>query len=132
MKRAILFFTLSLFAFGTVLAQEEKVDEVTAQQKLMKAKEFREDNQKYLKSLGMDEDQMIDIDNVNSCHSFTLERISHYATDKGTQKKHLEMAKTNHRAQLDLIMGAKNREKYEKYVTEKVRKMQASMQAGKQ
>jgi|688.fasta_scaffold110566_3 hypothetical protein len=132
MKRTILFITMALIAFGTVQAQQEKVDEVTAEQKLMKAKEFREDNQKYLKSLGMDDDQMIDIDNVNSCHSYTLERISHYATDKGAQKKHLDMAKANHRAQLDLIMGAKNREKYEKYVTEKVRKMQASMQAGKQ
>ena len=132
MKRTILSIALAVIAFGTSLAQQQGIDQLTSEQKLMKAKEFREDNQKYLKSLGMGDDQLIDIDNVTSCHAFTVERISHYAKDKSAQKKHLDMAISNRQAQLDLIMGAGNRQKYEKYLAEKVRNIQSSMQSGKQ
>ena len=132
MKRTILSIALAVFAFGTAQAQQQSTEELTSEQKLMKAKEFREDNQKYLKSLGMDDDQLIDIDNVTSCHAFTVERISHYAKDKNAQKKHLDKANSNRQEQLDLIMGAGNRQKYEKYLADKVKNIQASMQSGKQ
>ena len=132
MKRTFLFLALTVMCIGSAHAQQQKTDELTDEQKLMKAKEFREDNQKYLKSLGMDDDQLIDIDNVTSCHAFTVERISHYAKDKSAQKKHLDKANSNRQEQLDLIMGAGNRQKYEKYLADKVRSIQSSMQSGKQ
>ena len=118
---------LALIA-GTVLsAGAQNWENMTDEQKAQKAKEFREDNQKYLKSLGLSEDQMIDLDNVNSCHAFALERIAHYSKDEATKKKNMEMANSARKLQMDLIMGPDNRAKYEKYLTDKAMKIQGQL-----
>lgn len=54
---------------------------------MRKAKDFREDKQKFLKDLGLTDDPLIDVDNVNACYTFSLERINSYGKDNATKQK---------------------------------------------
>src|SRR5215470_3360484 len=121
MKKAIVFFAVCLAAMTVVHAQ--KWDELTEEQKLSKAKSFREDNQKYLKStLGMTQTQLNDIDNVNLCFLSTLDRIDRYAKDDATKEKYADALWEVRWAQLDAIMGKEKHEKFAEYLKAKVEK----------
>ncbi|MFI5155306.1 MAG: hypothetical protein ACHQEM_03940 [Chitinophagales bacterium] len=86
-KKTILLIIVSTMVVTIVHAQ--KWSDLTQEQEVMKAKEFRADNQKYLKdSLGMSGQQATDIDNVNLCFLGTLDRIDRYAKDQATREKY--------------------------------------------
>src|SRR6516225_4680692 len=103
---------------------EAPVHKCHIKNKKMKAKEFRADNQKYLKdSLGMTEQQMTDIDNVNICFLSTLDRIDRYAKDDATKQKYAKAVNEARWAQIDVIMGADKHDKYAAYVKAKLSKV---------
>jgi hypothetical protein len=121
MKKVILFFSVLMAVFTATNAQ--KWDELTEEQKLSKAKSFREDNQKYLKNtLGMTQTQLSDIDNVNLCFLSTLDRIDRYAKDDATKEKYADALWEVRWAQLDAIMGKEKHEKFAEYLKAKVDK----------
>ncbi len=121
MKKAILFAVICL-AFVNV-SNAQKWSELSQEQKLMKAKEFRADNQKYLKTtLGMTQTQMDDIDNVNICYLSTLDRIDRYGKDDATKEKYAKAITEARRAQLDVIMGAEKHKQYAEYIKGKIQK----------
>jgi hypothetical protein len=121
MKKVILFFSVLMAVFTATHAQ--KWDELTEEQKLSKAKSFREDNQKYLKNtLGMTQTQLSDIDNVNLCFLSTLDRIDRYAKDDATKEKYADALWEVRWAQLDAIMGKEKHEKFAEYLKAKVDK----------
>jgi hypothetical protein len=122
MKKTILFIAIALAAFSSSKAQ--KWSDLTQEEKVMKAKQFRADNQKYLKdSLGMTDEQMSDIDNVNICFLSTLDRIDRYAKDDATKQKYAKAVNEARWAQLDAIMGADKHDKYAEYVKAKIKKV---------
>jgi hypothetical protein len=91
----------------------------------MKAKEFRADNQKYLKNtLGMTQKQLDDIDNVNICFLSTLDRINRYGKDEAAKEKYAQAVIDARSAQLDAIMGVDKRKQYGNYVAEKLKKFE--------
>jgi hypothetical protein len=121
MKKTILFIMWCVIAATAVNAQ--KWSEMNDEQKMMKLKSFRADNQAYLKNtLGMTEQQMTDIDNVNICYLSTLDRISRYAKDDATKEKYADAITQGRWAQLDAIMGADKHEQYAKYLKDKIEK----------
>src|SRR6478672_6324250 len=104
MKKTILFIMWCVIA--ATAANAQKWSEMTDEQKMMQLKSFRADNQAYLKTtLGMTEQQLTDIDNVNICYLSTLDAISQ-----------------GRWAQLDAIMGADKHEQYAKYLKDKIEK----------
>ncbi len=127
MKNAILSIMVCIIAATAVSAQ--KWSDMTDEQKMMQLKSFRADNQNYLKStLGMTEQQMTDIDNVNVCYLSTLDRISRYAKDDATKEKYADAVSQGRWAQLDAIMGADKHEQYAKYLKDKIEKASANKQ----
>jgi hypothetical protein len=103
-------------------AHAQKWNELTEEQKVMKLKEFRADNQKYLKTkLGMSQQQLDDIDNVNLCYLSTLDRIDRYGKDDATKEKLAEVISEARYAQLDAIMGADKHKQYVEYVKGKIK-----------
>lgn len=124
MKRTILFIMACVMS-AAVNAQ--KWSELTDEQKMMKLKSFRADNQNYLKNtLGMTQQQMTDIDNVNVCYLSTLDRISRYAKDDAAKEKYADAVSQGRWAQLDAIMGADKHEQYAKYLKDKLEKADAA------
>ncbi len=122
MKKTILIITIAIAAFTTTNAQ--KWSDLTQEEKVMKAKQFRADNQQYLKdSLGMSADQMDDIDNVNICFLSTLDRIDRYAKDDATKQKYAKAITDARWAQLDVIMGADKHKQYSEYIKSKLKKV---------
>src|SRR6516225_9881408 len=122
MRNTILFIVASIISVTSLHAQ--KWSDLTKEQKVMKAKEFRADNQKYLKdSLGLTQTQMDDIDNVNICFLSTLDRIDRYANDDATKQKYAKAVNEARWAQLDAIMGADKHDKYAEYVKAKIKKV---------
>ena len=120
MKKTILFFMVCALAAA---ASAQKWSELTDEQKMMKLKSFRTDNQNYLKNtLGMTPQQMTDIDNVNICYLGTLDRINRYAKDDATKEKYADAVSQGRWAQLDAIMGAEKHEQYAKYLKDKIEK----------
>ena len=120
--RNLIFFIL-VFVAGATGASAQSWDQLNDEQKLMKAKEFRADNQKYLKNtLGMTQTQLDDIDNVNVCYLSTLDRINRYAKDDAAKEKLADVLAEARSAQLDAIMGVEKRDKYMAYVKEKIGK----------
>src|SRR6516225_2851001 len=102
MKKTSLFVGICLAFVSSTHAQ--KWSDLTKEEKTMKAKEFRADNQKYLKdSLGMTEQQMTDIDNVNICFLSTLDRIDRYAKDDEAKQKYAKAVSDARWGQLDAI-----------------------------
>jgi hypothetical protein len=120
MKKTI--FMLAFMVAGVISLNAQKWDQLSGEQKLMKAKEFREDNQKYLKTtLGLTEEQCTDIDNVNVCFLSTLDRIDRYIPDVEDKKKYAKTLLQSRAIQLDAIMGADKRKKYIGYIQEKLK-----------
>ncbi len=121
MKKTILFIVVCVVT--AIAANAQKWSEMTDEQKMMKLKSFRADNQAYLKNtLGMTEQQMTDIDNVNICYLSTLDRISRYAKDDAAKEKYADAITQGRWAQLDAIMGAEKHEQYAKYLKDKIEK----------
>ena len=120
MKKIIL-FTILIVSVTAIRAQ--KWSELTQEEKVMKAKEFRADNQNYLKSkLGMTAKQLEDIDNVNVCFLSTLDRVERYAKDDATKEKCADALWEARSAQLDAIMGVDKHKQFAEYVKAKVEK----------
>jgi len=120
MKKAILLMIVCVIA---AIANAQKWSELSDEQKIMKLKSFRADNQNYLKNtLGMTQQQMTDIDNVNICYLSTLDRISRYAKDDAAREKYADAISQGRWAQLDAIMGADKHEQYAKYLKDKIEK----------
>ena len=118
MKNLILLLAISLLAISS---QAQKWSELNDEQKKMKLKEFRADNQKYLKStLGMTQTQLDDIDNVNICYLSTLDRINRYVKDDAKKDEYAEAVSNARWAQLDAIMGAEKHQQYAEYVKAKL------------
>ena len=123
--KATILFVLACMTMISVSAQNWK--DLTQEQKIMKAKEFRADNQKYLKTtLGMTQTQLDDIDNVNLCYLSTLDRISRYGKDEANKDKVAEAVSKARWAQLDVIMGADKHKQYAEYIHGKLQKATAS------
>jgi hypothetical protein len=121
MKKTIFVFALLLGAICTVQAQ--KWEQLSGEQKMMKAKEFREENQKYLKgTLGLNDEQCEDIDNVNLCFLSTLDRIDRYGKTDDDKKKYAKGLMQSRATQLDAIMGADKRKEYIAYIQDKLKK----------
>ena len=121
MKKTIFIYALLLGSIFTVHAQNW--EQLSGEQKMMKAKEFREDNQKYLKeTLALTEEQTSDIDNVNLCFLSTLDRIDRYGKTDEDKKKYAKGLMQSRSAQLDAIMGAEKRKQYIGYIQDKLKK----------
>ena len=113
-------------AFSNISAQ--KWEELNDEQKMMKAKEFRADNQAYLKNtMKMTEDQMTDIDNLNVCFLATLDRINRYAKTDADKEKHAATVNNARLAQMDAIMGKEKHQQYRTYFNDKLKKAKAGM-----
>jgi hypothetical protein len=122
MKKMILVAVVSLIAASAVHAQ--KWSDLSQEEKLMKAKEFRAQNQQFMKdSLGLTETQMKDIDNVNICFLSTLDRIDRYGKDDATKEKYAKAVAEARWAQVDVIMGADKHKQYVAYIMGKIQKM---------
>jgi hypothetical protein len=125
MRRIILLILVCVASFNGVNAQ--KWSELNDEQKMMKLKSFREDNQKYLKNtLGMTQTQLNDIDNVNICFLSTLDRIDRYVKTDADKQKYAEAVSNARWAQLDAIMGVDKHNKYAEYLKAKLEKMEAA------
>ena len=125
MKKTILFMVVCLVAFTKLSAQTW--DELTEEQKVMKVKNFRADNQKYLKEkLGMSATQLNDIDNVNLCYLSMLDRINRYGKSEENKEKVAQAATEARSIQLDIIMGEEKHKKYTEYMTEKIKNAQGT------
>jgi len=121
MKKAIFITVVCIVTVNLVSAQ--KWSDLTKEEKIMKAKEFRADNQKYLKdSLGLTQTQIDDMDNVNICFLSTLDRIDRYAKDDATKEKYAKAVADARWAQIDAIIGADKHKQYANYVMAKLKK----------
>ena len=121
MKKTFFLILIGILAINSINAQ--KWSDLTDEQKVMKAKEFRADNQNYLKTtLGMTQTQLDDIDNVNLCYLSTLDRIDRYGKDDATKQKYAEVISKARSSQLDVIMGADKHKKYKEYISSKIKK----------
>ncbi|MEJ0079687.1 MAG: hypothetical protein WDM78_01680 [Puia sp.] len=96
---------------------------MSKEEKMMKLKSFRSDNQKFLKdSLGMTSKQLKSIDSVNSDYMKELDRIhSGSGTDDEKLAKAQELTKKRARTWI-AIMGADTHMKFTKYVYAKLEK----------
>lgn len=125
MKKILVIIFIGTFAMsGSSIAQ--KWEELSNEQKMSKIQGFREDNQKYLKGLGLSDDQLNDVDNVNICFLSTLDRIDRYGGDDASKKKYAKSAVAARSAQLDAIIGADKRKQYMEYVQGKLEKAAAT------
>ena len=123
MKKSI--FTIAVILLATNLMFAQKWADLSKEQKMMKAKEFRADNQNYLKNtLGMTEEQLSDIDNVNICYLSTLDRIDRYGKTDEAKTKYAKAVTEARGAQLDAIMGTEKRQQFMTYVADKLKKVQ--------
>ena len=128
MKKHLFFFVLLLIGIQ-FQANAQKWSDLNNEEKMMKAQEFRDDNQNYLKTtLKLTDDQLTDIDNVNLCFLSTIERIDKYGKSDGEKEKYAKAVAEARSAQLDAIMGQDNRKKYQAYVQDKLKKAGAKTQ----
>jgi hypothetical protein len=130
MKSRIFIMLIGLLAITST--QGQKWSQLSDEEKLMKLKDFRADNQNYLKNtLGMNQTQMEDIDNVNICFLSTLDRIDRYGKDQANKEKYAKAIADSRNAQLDVIMGKDKHKKYSDYIAEKLKKLKAEGEKGK-
>lgn len=123
MKKTILLCMIAIATVTTCYAQ--KWHDLTDEEKLMKLKSFRGENQKYLKdSLHLTTTQMTDLDDVNVCFLSTLDRIERYAKDEATKDKYAQSLWDVRWAQVDVIMGADKHMKYATYLKAKLEKLE--------
>lgn len=122
MKKTLLTIFVVVAALSTANAQK-KWDDLTNEEKLLKAQDFRADNQAYLKNtLKLSDAQREDIDNINLCYIAALDRIDRYGKTDETKVQWAKTATAARGAQLDVIMGAENRKKYQEYIVGKLKK----------
>jgi hypothetical protein len=125
MKKTILSIMVSLLV---IVVNAQKWSDMTDEQKEMKLKSFRAENQKYLKdSLGMSQTQITDIDNVNICYLSTLDRIDRYAKDDASKEQYADAVSKGRWAQLDAIMGADKHDQYAAYLKRKIEAAKKNM-----
>ena len=121
MKKVLI--ALAIFCGVSQAAYSQKWEDLTKEQKMMKLEDFRKDNQAFLKdSLGMNAEQLADIDNVNICFLSTLERVQRYGKDEGNMKKFAQAVADGRSIQMDAIMGTEKRKKFAEYVEAKLKK----------
>ena len=124
MKKILVIIFIGTFAMsGSAIAQ--KWEDLSNEQKMSKLQGFRDDNQKYLKGLGLTDDQLSDVDNVNLCFLSNLDRIDRYGGDEASKTKYAKSAVAARSAQLDAIIGVDKRKKYMEYVQGKLEKAAA-------
>ena len=122
MKKAMLTLFVVTAVLSTAHAQK-KWDDLSNEEKLLKAQDFRADNQAYLKDkLKLSDAQREDIDNINLCYIAALDRIDRYGKSDETKMQWAKTATAARGAQLDVIMGAENRKKYQDYIIGKLKK----------
>jgi hypothetical protein len=127
MKKVIVliavFFSLASAGFA------QKWKDLTEEQKWAKVQEFREDNQKYMKStLGMTDQQVEDVDAVNACFLSNLDLVARYGKDDAAKEKYAKSLVNSRNTALDAIMGPDTRKKYQAYVKAKLEKAAAANQ----
>ena len=124
MKKLMLLLIVMLTVTAT---QAQKWADLSDEQKISQLQDFRADNQKFLKeTLKLSEDQVTDIDNVNIAFLAALDRIDRYGKDDATKEKWAKTALAARSSQLDVIMGAEKRKKFQDYVAAKLKKVQAA------
>lgn len=112
---------MMLAAVCTTATQAQKWEDLSNEQKMMKAKEFRQESQDYLKKLGLTEDQLADMDDVNLCYLTTLGRIDRYGKDDNAKLNYAKSATKARSTQMDAIMGPDRRAKYQKFISDKIK-----------
>ena len=114
---------LMVMCFVAITANAQKWSELSKEQKTMQLQAFREDNQNYMKNtLGLTQEQIDDVDNVNICFLSTLDRIDRYGKDDASKEKYAKSAISARSAQLDAIMGVEKHKKFSEYVKGKLKK----------
>lgn len=126
--RKLIFIIAIVLGFASS-AYAQKWKDLSEEQKWAKVKEFREDNQKYMKStLGLTDQQMEDVDMVNACFLTNLDLVERYGkTDAAKEKYAGDLVKARNTA-LDAIMGTDTRKKFQAYVKSKLEKAAAANQ----
>ncbi len=127
MKKAMILLALitsfSVVSFGQTWQQTWS--EMSKEEKMMKMKSFRADNQKFLKdSLGMTDYQLKLIDSVNKIYLGGIKQIQ-----SSTAPDDVKLGKakgiTKHRSdELDIIMGVAKHQRFTQYLYEKLQKAQ--------
>ena len=126
MKKTILLLAICLVGLTAVHAQ--KWSDLTDEQKEMKLKSFRAENQKYLKdSLHLTQTQITDMDNVNICFLSTLDRIDRYVKSDDDKQKYAEAVWQARWAQVDAIMGPDKHDQYAAYMKRKIEAAKGKM-----
>jgi len=127
MKKVMILFVLITAVSKISFSQtwQQTWSDMSKEEKMMKMKSFRSDNQKFLKdSLGMTSKQLKSIDSVNSDYMKELDRIhSSSASDNEKLAKAQEITKKRG-ADLDSIMGEDMHMKFTKYMYAKLEKAQ--------
>lgn len=119
MRTKIVFIAICLCC--ATITNAQKWEELSDEQKLVKLKSFRAENQKYLKdSLRLTAVQISDIDNLNLCFLSTLDRVDRYAKEEKTKEEYAEALWEVRWAQMDAIMGKEKHEKYAAYIKRKL------------
>jgi hypothetical protein len=124
MKKAMILLAL-VTSFSMAFAQtwQETWSNMTKEEKMMKLRTFRDDNQKFLKdSLGMTSAQLKSIDSVNSDFLKGMNQIN---KSTGTDDEKLAKAKeiaTKRGADLDSIMGVDKHALFTQYLYGKLKK----------
>ena len=125
MRHFILLLMLLVLNFGQSLVAQTW-DELTEEQKIMKVKSFMEDNQRYMReTLGLSEDQVTDVEFVNTCFLSQLDIIANYGGTDSEKKKYAKSSLKAREKQLQAIMGTEKFEKFQSYVTAKLQKAMA-------
>lgn len=119
MKRIIAVAAVLIASASTLQAQSWA--DLSTEQKLMKVKEFREESQNYLKGLGLTQDQLSDMDDVNVCYLTTLDRIDRYGKDDASKKAYAKSVTKSRATQMDAIMGPDKRAKYQQWLSDKIK-----------
>jgi len=115
------FFFIAICLVSATVIHAQKWNDLSEEQKLVKLKSFKAENQKYLKdSLGLSQMQIADISNLNLCFLSTLDRVDRYAKDDKTKEEYAEALWEVRWAQVDAIMGEDKHEKYAAYIERKI------------
>jgi hypothetical protein len=127
MKKGIGLFIVFVCLASIGYAQKWK--DLNEEQKWSKVQEFREDNQKYLKStLGMTDQQVEDVDAVNACFLSNLDLVARYGKDDAAKEKYAKSLVNARSTALDAIMGPEKRKQFQAYVKGKLEKAAAANQ----
>ena len=120
-----LFLVAFMLLAGLSVVTGQSWDDLTKEEKLLSAKEFRADNQNFMKNtLKLTDEQMNDIDNVNVCYLSTLDRIGRYAKTDEAKEEAAKAVTAARSIQLDAIMGPEKRDQFIEYVSNKLTAME--------